>query len=187
MRGFHFKYFIPVLFVLILSGSAMTAHSNRYYYIKSVISGDRNRGYWDLPGGGRRYKKGDDLHLWAFDRGDDRKYMITPAGNGWDYISPANAACGDVFCGTVDVAVESMQNGSKLNIMDLKLTDNPGQLFKVSDIGDGKFKIYINGGGGKKIICTENGADKNGTSVIVLDDNDNPACQWRFIEPEELE
>jgi len=187
MRLLHLKYFITALFIMIFSYPAMTVDRNRYYYIKSVISGDRNRGYWDLPGGGRRYKKGDDLHLWAFDKGDDRKYMITPAGNGWDYISPANAASDGAFSGTVDVAGESVQNDSRLNIMDLKLTDSSSQQFKVKDIGDGKSKIYINAGDGKKIICAKDGADKNGTPVIVLDDNDNPACQWRFIEPEKLE
>lgn len=162
----------------------MTIDRNRYYYIKSVLSDDNDKGYWDLSGAGKIYINGDNLHLWAIDKGDDRKYMITSAGEGWDYISPANAASGGVFRGTVEVAGEPVKNGSKLYITDTKLTDISSRQFKIKDIGDGKAKIYAKKGNGKKIVCAEGNTDRNGTAVIVLDDNENPACQWRFIEAE---
>jgi hypothetical protein len=65
---------------------------------------------------------------------------------------------------------------------DWKLRDNSNQQFKFRDIGGGKYKIYINRGGGKKILCANNDSDANGTFVVPWDDNDRPACQWKFIE-----
>ncbi len=182
MKILWFKHLIAILSVFTILNAAETIEMNKYYYIKSVLSGKEDKGYWDLPGGGRDFKQGDDLHLWAFDKGADRRYMITPAGNRWVYISPANAAIDGIFRGTVEVEGTALKNGSKLYINETKLTGNSSQQFKVKDTGDGKFKIYVNSGDMKKIICADGGTDKNGTSVIVLDDNDNPACQWRFIE-----
>ncbi len=182
------KTFVKLLIIpliLIITNETMTIEKNRYYYIKSVLSGDQDKGYWDLSGFGRSYIKDDPLHLWAFDKGDDRRYMITPAGNGWYYISPRNAASGRVFRGTVDVAGENIQNGSKLKISDNRETGNSSRQFKIKDIGEGKSKIYVNRSDGKKIVCAEGNTDKNGTAVIVLDDNENPSCQWRFIEAAE--
>ncbi|PKL18079.1 MAG: hypothetical protein CVV49_07780 [Spirochaetae bacterium HGW-Spirochaetae-5] len=176
------KFFIITLPLLLISNTPASIENNKYYYIKSVVSGDADRGYWDLPGGGRRYKNGDDLHLWAFDKGDDRKYMITPAENGWNYISPASAASGTLFYGTVSIAGNTIEEGSKLDVRDIQLTDNTNQLFKVKHIGEGRFMIFVNSNGGGKVICTEGGADKNGTSVIVMNENSTPSCQWRFIE-----
>lgn len=187
MRQLWSGFFMLILFMLVVSAPAATIDKNKYYYIKSVISGDNDKGYWDLPGGGRKYKQGDDLHLWAIDRGDDRKYIITQSEDGWFYISPVNALSGGVIRGTVDVAGATVQNGSRLYVMDIKFTDNYSQLFKFTDTGDGKFRIYVNKGGGKKILCAEGGADKNGTPVIALDENDNPACHWQFIEAGRVE
>jgi len=180
MKNKRIIFFIIPL--LIISTAAATVEKNRYYYIKSVISGDEDKGYWDLPGGGRRYKNGDDLHLWAFDKGDDRKYMFTPAGNGWDYISPGNAASGLEFSGTLEAEYNTAENRSGLFVRDASPTDNSSRQFKVKDTGEGKFKIYINSGNKKRILCAESGSAKNGTPVIILDDNDTPACLWRFIE-----
>lgn len=171
-----------ILFLLVIfSGTAMTVDANKYYYIKSVISGDEDRGFWDLPGGGG-FKKGERLQLWSFDKGDDRKYMITPAGNGWSYLSPKNAAFGRLFRGNVDVSDGKVKNGSKVHIWDVKLTKNANQQFKFKSLGGGKYKIYVNQGGGKKILCAANDSDANGTYVVPWDDNDRPACQWKFIE-----
>jgi len=169
------------IFFALFPGAANSIDRDKYYHIKSVLSGDENRGFWDLPGGGG-FKKGERLQLWSFDKGDDRKYMITPAGNGWNYISPKNAAFGRAFRGAVDVSGKSISNGSRVIIWDWKLTDNSNQQFKFKDIGGGKHKIYVNRGGGKKILCASGDSDANGTSVEAWDDNDRPACQWKFIE-----
>jgi hypothetical protein len=169
------------IFFTLLSGVATSIDRDKYYHIKSVLSGDEDRGFWDLPGGGG-FKKGERLQLWSFDKGDDRKYMITPAGNGWNYISPKNAAFGRAFRGAVDVSNRKIPNGSKVHIWDLKLRDNSNQQFKFKSLGGGKYKIYINRGGGKKILCANNDSDANGTYVVPWDDNDRPACQWKFIE-----
>ncbi|PKL19300.1 MAG: hypothetical protein CVV49_01575 [Spirochaetae bacterium HGW-Spirochaetae-5] len=171
-----------ILFLLVIfSGTAMTIDAKKYYHIKSVLSGDDDRGFWDLPGGGG-FKKGERLQLWSFDKGDDRKYMITPAGNGWNYISPKNAAFGRLFRGNVDVSDGKVKNGSKVHIWDVKLSKNANQQFKFKSIGGGKYKIYVNQGGGKKILCADKDSDSNGTYVVPWDDNDRPACQWKFIE-----
>ncbi len=169
------------IFLTFFTGIATSIDRDKYYHIKSVLSGDENRGFWDLPGGGG-FKKGERLQLWAFDKGDDRKYMITPAGNGWNYIAPKNAAFGRAFRGAVDVSDNKLKNGSKVHIWNWKLTDNSNQQFKFKEIGGGKYKIYINRGGGKKILCANNDSDANGTYVVPWDDNDRPACQWKFIE-----
>lgn len=181
MRNRRVMPVLAMFLLVIFSGTAMTIDSNKYYHIKSVLSGDANRGFWDLPGGGG-FKKGERLQLWSFDKGDDRKYMITPAGNGWSYIAPKNAAFGRAFRGAVDVSDRKIPNGSKVHIWDWKLRDNSNQQFKFKDIGGGKFKIYINRGGGKKILCANNNSDANGTHVVPWDDNNRPACQWKFIE-----
>jgi len=175
------KIIILITIITFFSISAMTIDRSKYYHIKSVLSGDEDRGFWDLPGN-TGYKKGAILQLWSFDKGDDRKYMITPAGNGWNYISPKNASFGRIFRGNVDVSDRSMKNGSKVHMWDVKLRDNSNQQFKFKDIGGGKYKIYVNRGGGKKILCAANNSDKNGTRVVPWDDNNRPACQWRIIE-----
>jgi redox-sensitive bicupin YhaK (pirin superfamily) len=78
--------------------------------------------------------------------------MITPAGNGWNYISPKNASFGRLFRGNVDVSDSRVRNGSKVHIWDVKLRKNANQQFKFKDMGGGKYKIYINQGGGRKIL-----------------------------------
>jgi len=181
MRRSIIKIVFLLAFITFFSISAMTVDRTRYYHIKSVLSGDEDRGYWDLPGN-TGYRKGAILQLWSFDKGDDRLYMITPAGNGWNYISPKNAAFGRLFRGNVDVSDGSVRNGSKVHMWDVKLTKNANQQFKFHDIGGGKYKIYINQGGGKKILCAANDSDKNGTPLVPWDDNNRPACQWRLIE-----
>ena len=101
-RVLKFCFFAVCLFFV--SFTALEAlDAGKYYYIKSALSGDADRGFWDLPGGGG-YKKGAVLQLYKHDGGDDRKFMITPAGNGWIYISPKNASFGRIFRGNVDVS-----------------------------------------------------------------------------------
>ena len=175
------KLFLILSIIAFFSISAMTLDKKKYYHIKSVLSGDENRGFWDLPGN-TGYRKRAVLQLWSFDKGDDRKYMITPAGNGWNYISPKNASFGRLFRGNVDVSDSRVRNGSKVHIWDVKLRKNANQQFKFKDVGGGRYKIYVNQGGGKKILCAANNSDKNGTRVVPWDDNNRPACQWRFIE-----
>jgi len=181
MKHFPFKLILPLFFLALFADNTLAVDAKKYYHIKSVLSGDEDRGFWDLPGGGG-FKKGTRLQLWSFDKGDDRLYMITPAGNGWNYIAPKNAAFGRAFRGAVDVSDRKIPNGSKVHIWDWKLRDNSNQQFKFKDIGGGKYKIYINRGGGKKILCANNNSDANGTYVVPWDDNDRPACQWKFIE-----
>ena len=181
MKSIWVKIIFPILLLFILSIAAMTIEKDKYYHIKSVLSGDEDRGYWDLPGN-EGYKKGKVLQLWSFDNGDDRKFMITPAGNGWNYLSPKNASFGRIFRGNVDVSDGNVSNGSKVHIWDIKLKDNSNQQFKLVDIGDGKYKIYVNRGGGKKILCASGRSDADGTPVVPWDDHDTPACQWRLIE-----
>lgn len=181
MNRFLLKLLIMLSIITFFSISAMTINKNKYYHIKSVLSGDENRGFWDLPGN-TGYKKRAVLQLWSFDKGDDRKYMITPAGNGWNYISPKNASFGRLFRGNVDVSDSRVRNGSKVHIWNVKLRKNANQQFKFKHMGGGKYKIYINQGGGKKILCAANDSDKNGTRVVPWDDNNRPACLWRFIE-----
>jgi len=181
MRNLIFKFTFALFCLLLLPVSAMSVDANKYYHIKSVLSGDEDRGFWDLPGGGG-FKKGEKLQLWSFDKGDDRKYMITPAGNGWSYIAPKNAAFGRVFRGAVDVSGKSISNGSRVIIWNWKLTDNTNQQFKFKETGGGKYKIYVNRGGGKKILCAANDSDSNGTAIESWDENNRPACQWKFIE-----
>jgi C1A family cysteine protease len=40
----------------------------------------------------------------------------------------------------------------------------------------------VNRGGGKKILCADNDSDANGTQLVAWDDNDRPACRWKFME-----
>jgi len=175
------KIVLLLAIIALFSVSAMTVDRTKYYHIKSVLSGDEDRGFWDLPGN-TGYRKGAVLQLWSFDKGDDRLYMITPAGNGWNYVSPKNAAFGRLFRGNVDVSDGSVRNGSKVHMWDVKLRNNSNQQFQFRSIGSGKYKIYVNRGGGKKILCAANNSDKNGTPVVPWDDNNRPACQWRLIE-----
>jgi hypothetical protein len=112
----------------------MSVDANKYYYIKSALSGDEDRGFWDLPGGGG-FKKGEKLQLWSLDKGDDRKYMITPAGNGWNYISPKNAAFGRIFRGAVDVSGTGISNGSKVIIWDWKIREQHQPAVQVQGCG----------------------------------------------------
>ncbi len=180
-RILKFCIFIAGMFVL--SISALEAlDMGKYYYIKSVISGDADRGFWDLPGKGGGYKKGEVLQLYQYDNYDDRKFMITPAGNGWCYISPKNASFGRLFRGNVDVSGGKTDNGTKIHVWDVKLTKNKNQQFKFVSIGGGKYKIYVNQGGGKKILVAENNSDGNGTRVVLWDDNDSLAAQWVLID-----
>ncbi len=177
------KFCVIIAGVLILSSTALEAiDKGKYYYIKSALSGDADRGFWDLPGKGGGYKKGAVLQLWQHDGGDDRKFMITPAGNGWNYISPKNASFGRLFRGNVDVAGAKTDNGTKVAIWDVKLTKNRNQQFKIVSVGGGRYKIYVNEGGGKKILVAADNSDADGTRVVLWDDNDSLAAQWIFIE-----
>lgn len=181
MRKHIIRLSVTVLILLFIINTTIAVDNNKYYYIKSILSGDEDRGFWDLPGSGG-YKKGEVLQLWSFDNGDDRKFMITPAGNGWNYLSPKNASFGRIFRGNVDVSDGNVSNGSKVHIWDVKLKDNSNQQFKFVDIGGGKYKIYINRGRGKKILCASGRSDADGTPVVPWDDHDTPACHWKLIE-----
>ncbi|HNX60333.1 MAG TPA: RICIN domain-containing protein, partial [Spirochaetota bacterium] len=168
--------------ICVVAGSvpAPAVEADKYYYIKSVISGDEDRGYWDLPGENPRFKKGAELTLYKYDTGDDRKFMITPAGNGWFYISPKNATFGRAFRGNVDVS--DVANGGKVHIWDIKLAKNANQQFKFVDVGGGKYKIIVNHGGGTKVLCAAGRSDADGTRVVAWDDHETDAVLWRFIE-----
>ena len=166
---------IAGIIFFVLSSTATSIEKDKYYHIKSVLSGDEDRGFWDLPGGGG-YKKGEVIQLWSFDQGEDRKFMITPAGNGWNYLSPKSASFGRIFRGNVDVSDGNVTNGSRVHLWDVKLKDNSNQQFKFIDTGEGKYKIYVNRGGGKKILCAAGRSDANGTPVVPWDDHDTPAA-----------
>lgn len=182
-RFFTVTSLLTVLFILIFTAITVYAlNMRKYYYIKAYNSKAENAGYWDLPGKNPRYKKGARIQLWSMDGGNDRKYMLTPNGKGWSYISPKNASFGRIFRGTVDIFGKKVSQGSKVGIWKTKIRKHDNQRFKFRKVGDGVYKIYTKASGGKFIICTDRNSYRNGTKLIVKRDNNSSWCRWRFIE-----
>ncbi|HPJ36700.1 MAG TPA: RICIN domain-containing protein [Spirochaetota bacterium] len=139
--------------------------ANRYFYIKSVQAGSQNLGYWDQSGSPEKFKKGDNLALYAKDEGADQQFMFINAGSGYYYIKAKNG-------GIVDVAGNSKKNGTNVHIWSGH--GGPNQLFRFKHLGGGKWKIYAKNG---TVLCTPENY-RNGANVHIREDQNNPWMEW---------
>lgn len=170
-------------FITIFTINELTAlNIGKYYYIKAYNSQAKDAGYWDLPGYNPKFKKGVRLQLYKYDKGKDRKFMLTPSGKGWYYISPKSTTFSRYFRGTVDIFGKKIRSGSKVGIWKTKYRQHDNQRFKLREVEKDVYKIFSKASGGNYIICTEKNSYANGTKLIVRKNNNSNWCKWYLID-----
>ena len=171
---FHIFAIICTLAVIIpgTSGSAESSDTppeKSFYFIKSVMSGNANKGYWDQPGHHGRYKQGLNLMAWSKDGDPDQQFRFVKAGAGWYYIVSRNG-------GYVDVSGGNNRDG--VNVQIWSSNRSTSQKFRFRHLGNGRWKIYAFHG---RALCLDNRTDKNGTNIHIWNDHNGPWMEW-FLE-----
>ncbi|HPJ34493.1 MAG TPA: RICIN domain-containing protein [Spirochaetota bacterium] len=145
-----------------------TPPANSYFFIKSVQSGNYNRGYWDQPGQPKRYKSGGNIAAWAKDGAVDQQFRFVNAGGGWYYIVSRNGGYADVKGG---------KNGNGVSIQVWTSNRTASQKFRFKHLGNGRWKIYT---AWNRIICLKGRNDSNGTNIHTWADHNGSTVEWYF-------
>ncbi len=141
---------------------------NSFFFIKSVQSGNYNRGYWDQPGHNSRYKRGDNIAAWSKDGVVDQMFRFVNAGGEWYYIVSANGGYADVKGG---------KNGDGVSIQVWTPNSTTSQKFRFKHLGNGRWKIYT---AWNRAICLANRNDSNGSNIHTWGDHEGPWMEWYF-------
>lgn len=144
--------------------------SHSWFFIKAVMSKNRNRGYWDQPGRRRRYRRGANLAAWAKDGYADQQFRFIPAGRKSYYIVSRNGGYADVKRGR-------NRNGVSIQIWSARRTAS--QKFRFKHLGQGRWKIYT---AWNRVICLAGRRDRNGTNIHTWTDHRGPSVEWYFID-----
>ncbi|HPJ43829.1 MAG TPA: RICIN domain-containing protein [Spirochaetota bacterium] len=151
-----------------------TPPQNSFFYIKSVQSGNYNRGYWDQPGQKSRYKQGDNIAAWARDGRVDQMFTFKNAGGGWYYIISANGGYADVKGG---------KNGDGVSIQVWTPNNTASQKFRFKHMGNGRWKIYT---AWNRAICLADRSDRNGSNIHTWGDHNGTWMEWYFEDSRTL-
>jgi hypothetical protein len=168
-RRFSGGLFTKLVTEKLAAAGESSVPTGRYFFIKSAQAGNQNLGYWDQPGTPGQFKQGDNLGLWALDRGVDQQFTFVPAGGEWYYIRARNG-------GFVDVA--GGNNGDGVNIHIWSPNQSVSQKFKLQQAGAGRWKIVTTWG---RVLCTPRNFS-NGANVHTWSAHDGPWTEWRLIE-----
>ena len=145
-----------------------TPPANSYFFIKSVQSGNYNRGYWDQPGNPKKYKQGGNIAAWSKDGAVDQQFKFVNAGGGWYYIVSRNGGYADVKGG---------KNGNGVSIQVWTPNRTASQKFRFKHLGKGRWKIYT---AWNRAICLDGRKDKNGTKIHTWNDHNGSWMEWYF-------
>ncbi len=143
------------------------------FFIQSAQEyGKRDMAYWDIPGGEDKIVKGAQIKVWGLgDQAKDRRYVIENSSTA-GYVKIHI----DGVAGYLDVKGGKNNNGQDLIIWDPGNGWNQNFTFKY--LGNGRFKIYSQGG---KVICLSGRKSDNGNAITIWDDHDGPWMEWCLI------
>ena len=174
MRISAYVFFLTILYVSV-SGQSINdlIPKNEAFFIQSAQEfGQRNLGYWDVPGGEQNIREGAEIKVWELsDRAKDRRYMIENSPkSGFVRIHIEGVA------GYIDIQSKKNNNGQKIHIWGPNNDWNQNFTFKY--LGNGRFKIYNEHG---KVLCLDGRNSGNGSRVCIWDDHDGPWMEWVLI------
>ncbi len=162
-----------LFFFIFYGNSGLLAYDNppgdSFYYIKSVQSGNINRGYWDQPGRQIRFRQGVNVAVHSKDGGRDQIFRFLNAGNGWYYIYSGNGGFLDIADG---------RNGNGVNVRIWSGNRSAAQKFRFRYLGNGRWKILT---AWNRVLCLDNRSDRNGANVHTWDDHNGSWTEWTFV------
>lgn len=175
-------FMIASLLSLIVAGFSVSSSAangfhtppwnGKFYYIKSVASGNKDEGYFDLPGRNYRFKKGSKFQTWSKDTKvpHDQIFSFMYAGGDYCYIRSASR-------GFIDVS--GSKNADGVPLIAWSRNNSQNQKFRLKHMGDGKWKIYTSWG---RVLATKGGKTNNGTPIHTWRDHTADNSMWYIID-----
>lgn len=146
------------------------------FKIQSAMCYGRNtRGFWDIPGGVKEFRLGQEFQVWNIDNGPDREYTVKKKKNS-SYYQIKVATYNNAY---LDLANGNTTNGTKLLIW--KPNNTGAQNYYFEHLGNGRFKIHHES---NKVIALAGANDANGTKIQIWDDHNAIQCEWYLIKPD---
>ncbi len=148
----------------------------KYFWIQSAMSIGTPGGCWDVPGGPKVGKNGQNIICWNIDNGKDRlfKFVQSPKYKGYYEIHSALGVALDNQGGNKNL----QKNGNNIHLW----TRHGGasQVFRVKHLGKGKIKIYNYRG---YVVHLEGRKNTNGTNIKIWKDHKGKWMEWYLINP----
>ncbi|GMU87098.1 MAG: hypothetical protein AMXMBFR48_23390 [Ignavibacteriales bacterium] len=144
-------------------------------YLQSALCYGKNLfGYFDVPGVAQP-ASGNNLQLYQLsDFNDDRKFQIIPSNSNMQYYSISVADDNTLL---VDAGASNSPAGSNIGIREINNTE--GQNFSFRHQGNGRFKIYTQGG---KVVTVANRSPENHANIQTGEDEAGAWTEWYLID-----